>query len=197
MAQLFLVGRIRQSDGHLEDAMNSKKFLDQILRLFSSKAVPPNKSGKSLALPEGIRCAMRDGTWPRGRIPAARFRHRLGVTWDVDLELIQSEKAILEDSSDIAQLQTLVSCCGDEFFRVHKGSTISGRSELPWLDVERAVVIGGGADIGDDRWLVLDYRISREAPRILVNTVEREPPRFAGVVLADSITDFLALAEKK
>ena len=61
---------------------------------------------------------MRDGTWPRGRIPAGRFRHRLRVTWDVDLELIQSEKAILEDSSDIARLQTLVSFCEDEFFRL-------------------------------------------------------------------------------
>ena len=59
-------------------------------------------------------------------------------------------------------------------------------------------MFGGGAGIGDDRWLVLDYRISREGPRILVNTVEQLiPPRFAWVVLADSITDFLALAEKK
>ena len=94
--------------------------------LSSTQGTKNHATEERLALPEGIRCAMRDGTWPRGRIPAARFRHRLGVTWDVDLELIQSEKAILEDSSDIARLQTRVSFCEDEFFRVHKGSTTSG-----------------------------------------------------------------------
>jgi GNAT superfamily N-acetyltransferase len=56
-----------------------------------------------------------------------------------------------------------------ERFRVRSRRSTAVPIDLPWLDVDRAAVIGGGADYGDDTRLVLDFRSSIFDPRVLVN----------------------------
>jgi hypothetical protein len=54
-------------------------------------------------------------------------------------------------------------------YRVRSGRSSDAPIDLPWLDVDRPIVIGAGAAYGDDTWLFLDYRSSDVDPRVLVN----------------------------
>ena len=115
---------------------------------------------------------LRSKAWPRGRIAARVLVPNIGVPEDMELEFLQSEQEIL-GGSEIADLTTLKGFAEHagiaSTFRVHRGSAWDGPSALPWLDVERALVIGGGADYGHDAWLVLDYRSSASEPRVVLS----------------------------
>ena len=46
-------------------------------------------------------------------------------------------------------------------------------SDLPWLDLEQALIVGGGADYGDDTWIALDFRGRPLAPRVVISDIPR------------------------
>ena len=54
------------------------------------------------------------------------------------------------------------------------GSNESELVKLPRLDVEKCLVFGGGADIGDDFWLTLDLRTDMNDPRVVGNHYHRK-----------------------
>jgi hypothetical protein len=72
----------------------------------------------------------------------------------------QESTSLLADSPEMSEL-----------FHEYRGSKVPER-ELPWLDVDKALFIAvnriGGADIG----IALDYRTSREDPRVVASDWE-------------------------
>jgi hypothetical protein len=57
--------------------------------------------------------------------------------------------------------------------RDHLGRGSFGQvPDLPWLDTEKCLPFGGGY-YGDDLWLVLDYRLSEDEPRVVANEFVR------------------------
>jgi hypothetical protein len=54
-------------------------------------------------------------------------------------------------------------------FHLARGSRSPSPVELPWLDVEKAVVIAVNRVHGDDIVIALDYRTDREDPRVVAN----------------------------
>ena len=53
--------------------------------------------------------------------------------------------------------------------RIHRGSGISGVSDLPWLDIERAFFIAYNKFPGDDVAVALDYRWNVDDPCVVAS----------------------------
>jgi hypothetical protein len=80
-------------------------------------------------------------------------------------------------------------------YSLYRGTIDQQGGDLPLLDVEKAVVIGGGADYGDDTWIVLDYRPNLKSPRVLASQWQAGTtgPHLQWVELAPSFEAFWQL----
>jgi hypothetical protein len=56
-----------------------------------------------------------------------------------------------------------------EFIHQVRGSKYSTPVELPWLDVEKAILIAVNLQIGADVAIALDYRTSEDDPRVVAS----------------------------
>lgn len=104
---------------------------------------------------------------------------------------------IATDTSHIAKLSTLRNLAPEMRTSWHlcEGSSTGSLTRMPWLDLARATVIGGGADYGDDLLLVLDLRTSLENPAVVFNLITAPlGKRAEWIVAAPSLTDFLRQA---
>lgn len=115
--------------------------------------------------------AMSSWHWPRGRIRGAILQHSHPVFQSTDFELLQKPGQL--DENHIATTESLVrfSQAPNLGLRLGlvRGSEVAESTSLPLLDVEQVLVFGGGADIGDDFWLTLDFRTSSDDPRVVGN----------------------------
>lgn len=156
---------------------------------------------RELEIPSLLLDAMRDGVWPKGRIRGALStlpQPSAGLLADMDLVLLQTRDDLELGASEAASIQSLHEFADSaelsEKFKVKRGSVVTRPVELPWLDVEQALLIGGGADYGDDTWLVLDYRTGPTDPRVVVNVWRQgAPPQVEWCELTPSLTGFLRL----
>ncbi len=122
-------------------------------------------------IPELLEVLSRNGKWPIGRIDTSKISCYAECRFlsQLDIQLLQSQQERELITS------TLMSIADHDFFdnqvnyRTLRGSAAEECVELPFLDVECAVCFGGGADIGDDLWLVMDYRTSSVDPRVVAN----------------------------
>lgn len=171
-------------------------------------------------LPESVIEAICDGSWPKGRISGKRFA-AVPFLKGVDLELESSIDRIRLDNSPIATLGTLVSLFGIDagiysldndakpahdraIYKVLYGSPSGRVPDLPYLDTANALCIGGGADYGDDTWVLLDFRANSSDPRVICNewvwvhgeTGARVLLDFRWLQIARSLSDFLAMARE-
>jgi hypothetical protein len=114
----------------------------------------------------------------------------------MDFELLTLGEIQGSVQSQVADLETLAcfakSTVNAFTFHVYLGHNANGPDDLPWLDVERAVVLGGGADVGDDTWIALDYRLSPREPRVVISDFLHFGPE--GDRTAPSHIDWLELA---
>ncbi len=62
---------------------------------------------------------------------------------------------------------------------------------LPWLDPERAVIIGINAALGDDLFIALDYRTKASDPRVVADQFRRAP----GARAEDYVTTWFQVAD--
>ena len=53
------------------------------------------------------------------------------------------------------------------FFHEYRGSAFPCGRDLPWIDVEKSVMIAVNRRIGDDLGIALDYRTIAEDPRVI------------------------------
>lgn len=136
-------------------------------------------------LPKSMVEAFCDGSWPKGRISGERFAAAPFLK-GFRLELESSLDLIRLDKSPIATLGSLVSHCeidaglfnldGDvkpahdrAIYKVFLGSPHGTVPDLPYVDAANALCIGGGADYGDDTWVLLDFRTDSSDPRVICN----------------------------
>jgi hypothetical protein len=129
--------------------------------------------------------------WPVGRISTSSIARQDSCKFlgKLDLEFLRSEdgmKADLDTLKEFAEHEQTSKTYG-----LRIGSQSDAPIELPWLDVEKAVCIGGGADYGDDVWLLLDYRTNGSEPRLIANEFQHgETTQCFWREVAPSLTDF-------
>jgi hypothetical protein len=156
-------------------------------------------------LPEVLTHAFEHARWPNGVISARRFTtvpHLAAA--GVDIELTATIAKIAQDNADISGLEQFARH-QDKWkvsWKLVYGSDSERPPQLPWLDLEKAVAIGGGADYGDDTWILLDYRTDVTDPRVVCNEFvhvrdgTRDPvlTDFRWLELAPTLSEFLRLA---
>ncbi|WP_243712972.1 hypothetical protein [Actinomadura sp. 6K520] len=79
-----------------------------------------------------------------------------------------------------------------ELFRLNRGSTATAPVELPWLDVELAVLIAVNRHAGDDVAIALDYRTSTSDPRVVASDFFTDRRRCAWRTVAPTFSAFAA-----
>lgn len=78
------------------------------------------------------------------------------------------------------------------FFRQVRGSTATGPVELPWLDVELAVLIAVNHIPGDDVAIALDYRTSASDPQVVASDFWTDPRQCSWRIIAPTFSAFTA-----
>ncbi|MFI6966211.1 hypothetical protein [Streptomyces sp. NPDC050149] len=78
------------------------------------------------------------------------------------------------------------------FFRQARGSRSVAPLELPWLDVERAVLIAITRRPGDDGALALDYRSDPSDPRVVGSDFWADPLLCQWRVVAPTFSGFVS-----
>ncbi|MFD5975825.1 hypothetical protein ACFWG2_22380 [Streptomyces bacillaris] len=78
------------------------------------------------------------------------------------------------------------------FFRQARGSRSVAPIELPWLDVERAVLIATTRNPGDDGALALDYRTDPSDPRVVGSDFWTDPLLCQWRVVAPTFSGFVS-----
>jgi len=76
------------------------------------------------------------------------------------------------------------------FVREARGSRASAPLELPWLDVEQAVLIAVTRNPGDDGALALDYRTDSSNPRVVGSDFWTDPLLCRWRVVAPTFSAF-------
>jgi hypothetical protein len=64
--------------------------------------------------------------------------------------------------------------------------------DLPWLDVEQAVLIAVNRNPGEDVALALDYRTGTADPRVVASDFWTDPRQCAWRIVTHRFTDFVA-----
>lgn len=151
-----------------------------------------------LEVPSVVLEAMREGGWPKGRIRGSILQASGPFPADCDVELLQSLDEMVGEASEISDISWLRKCADNpelaSKYQVTRGTANAGPIELPWLDVEQALVIGGGADYGDDTLIVLDYRSKATEPRVVVNVWSQgRPLQVEWRELAPTVTRFMQM----
>ena len=135
--------------------------------------------------PDVLTRAMRSGDWPTGAIWGSRFRHLHPMFDKFNIELLQTPDQLVSDTRFLADWALRPD--NRDHLKLTIGSQF-GDSELPILDVEKALVFGGGAGYGDDFWLVIDLRSRAEDPRVVGNQFSVKGCDW--VQISPSFTDF-------
>lgn len=142
--------------------------------------------------------ADRVAKWPsERRLSGSLLSTAAPFMSDMDFELLTLSQISGKVRSKIANLETLVHFAKTPstalVWQVYAGNNAQGPSDLPWLDVAKALVIGGGADYGDDTFIALDYRLNRSDPRVVISLYNHYGPE--GARTAPSHVTWLELAD--
>jgi hypothetical protein len=134
-----------------------------------------NQTISGLPVPTLLAAAMASGQWPTGRVPPARLRSDSPFLDGMHFEFAQSVPELFDNK--IASTRQLLGLADSSQaaaeMRLGRSNACSRPLDLPWLDVEKVIVIGGGADYGDDLWVALDYRTDAGDPRVVANEYVR------------------------
>lgn len=116
---------------------------------------------RGLALPAQLTNLLGQGRW---RHPGDAEMGRLIPWFESPLDFLTSTDQMAWESSS---LDTFADDASRAFFREARGSSRATPVELPWLDVEQAVLIAVNRIPGDDVALALDYRTDPSDPRVV------------------------------
>jgi hypothetical protein len=100
------------------------------------------------------------------------------------LDQIQRESRSLDMSADDEPSAHL--------FRTLRGSRVAHAVDLPWLDIEKAVLIGVNRNPGDDVAVALDYRTDPLDPRVVASDFWTNPQQCAWRTVAPTFTELAA-----
>lgn len=141
-------------------------------------------------IPKILIDAMADPLWPRGRISGLQLRHLNPRISGFEFELLQTREQLLRN--DLADTETLIrfeeSPKIRDFLALAAGTKCGHKVELPILDVEQILVIGGGTDWADDVWVALDFRAGFGDPQVVFNQFSNKSCEW--LVIAKSFSEF-------
>jgi len=140
------------------------------------------------------------GQWPSGFISAGRVPEVAPFLDGYSFEFVDTMENILNGSGGVfGPIRPLSggrnSPLAWQREKMGRSST-QPSADLPWLDVDKALAFGGGA-IGDELFIVLDYRTGESAPRVAANKLaEGGWPAVDWVELAPSFREFWSLLKR-
>jgi hypothetical protein len=147
----------------------------------------PGATVRGLPLPALLTELMAGGQWRHPGDDALQavmpwFEDPLDFPADVD-QIRRESRAldVLADQEDTASL-----------FRMARGTACPDPLELPWLDVDLAVIIGVNHFAGDDVAVALDYRTSTADPRVVASDIWTDPSQYAWRTVATTFSTFAA-----
>jgi hypothetical protein len=101
-----------------------------------------------------------------------------------NLDAMRFQNAALDDIADDSSICDL--------FRMTRGSRSEHPLDLPWLDVDQAVLIAVNEYAGDDVALALDYRTDAADPRVVASDIWTDPRQISWRTVTPTFTDLLA-----
>ncbi|MGH3390108.1 MAG: hypothetical protein ACRDOO_14660 [Actinomadura sp.] len=135
---------------------------------------------RGLVLPALLLELLTSGRW---RHPGDDALHEIMPWFEDPLDFLTDVDQIRRESRALDHLTD---------FRWARGSTAPGPVELPWLDVELAVLVAVNRIPGDDVAIALDYRTSTSDPRVVASDVWTDPRRCAWRTIAPTLSAFTA-----
>ncbi|WP_405013013.1 hypothetical protein [Kitasatospora sp. NBC_01539] len=152
----------------------------------SDDTTEPGRTVRGLTLPPLLLGLIADGRWRHPGDAAVTA----ALPWFEDpLDLLTEIPEIRRHShalDDLADLDL------GPLYRQARGSTATGPVELPWLDIDRAVLVGLSRTAGDDTALALDYRTDPADPRVVASDVWTDPRAYVWRVAAPTLSSFAA-----
>jgi hypothetical protein len=126
--------------------------------------VIPRPTVNGLPLPEALVALIRRGSW----VHPGPDKLREIIPFLVDpVVFVSSPEAMAFHTMSMGRLVDYARC--SETFHMLRGDRLAEPVELPWLDVNRFVVIAVCERPGDDVVIALDYRTSLADPRVVAN----------------------------
>lgn len=151
-------------------------------------------------LPSDMVALFNAGQWPSGFIPVGRLTEVAPFLDGFRIEFVDTMANILNGSGGVfGPIRPLSGRENDAAAWHHQKmgrSSVEHVADLPWLDVDKALAFGGG-DMGDELFIVLDYRTGESAPRIIANKLAAGGwPALDWIELAPSFHQFWSLLER-
>ncbi|QNP67951.1 hypothetical protein [Streptomyces genisteinicus] len=141
---------------------------------------------RGLALPTLLTSLMEHGLW----------RHPGDAAMAEVIPWFEDPLGFLPDPEQMEWQSRSMDMFADDplcaFFREARGSKAAGPLELPWLDVEQAVLIAVNRNPGDDVALALDYRTDPADPRVVGSDFWTDPRLCQWRVVAPDFSAFAA-----
>jgi hypothetical protein len=140
---------------------------------------------RGLALPSQLTSLLAQGRWLHpGDIALAKI-----IPWFEDpLTFLTSAFAMGWESGS---MDRYADDPHSAFFREARGSTRTTPLELPWLDIEQAVLIAVNRRPGDDVALAMDYRTDPLDPRVVGSDFWTNPALCEWRTVAPTFSDFV------
>jgi hypothetical protein len=82
-----------------------------------------------------------------------------------------------------------------DLFRLARGSRTDHPVDLPWLDVDQAVLVAVNEHAGDDVALALDYRTDATDPRVVASDIWTDPGQLSWRVVTPTFTDLVTVLQ--
>lgn len=122
------------------------------------RSLPPRRPN-TLPLPPLLATLITEGRW---RQPSDEFIAREIPILGDPVDFLSEQAMRHESGGSLATVEA-----SDRFY-CYRGS-ISGARELPWVDVERLLMVAVNREIGVDIAIALDYRTSFDDPRVVAS----------------------------
>ncbi|MFI6008394.1 hypothetical protein ACIBAG_06140 [Streptomyces sp. NPDC051243] len=140
---------------------------------------------RGLALPDRLTSALRRGRWQHPGDVAMRAL----IPWfEEPLDFLLTPTEMTRESRSLDMFAD--DPRSSELFREVRGSQRRAPVELPWLDIEQAVLIAVNRRPGDDVALALDYRTDPSDPRVVGSDFWTNPRQCAWRTVAPAFSVF-------
>lgn len=142
---------------------------------------------RGLALPDRLMALIDSGRW---RHPGDAVLADVIPWFASPLDFLSTPEGMERESGSMDMLADTDSLSA--FFREARGSRAPVPLELPWLDVEQAVLIAVNLIPGDDVALALDYRSDPTDPRVVGSDFWTDPRACQWRLVAPAFSSFAA-----
>ena len=150
----------------------------------------PDWTVRGLRLPEPLVHLLAAGRW---RDSDERALRRALPWFEDPLIFLSSVRWMRRESESLDREVDDEPSAG--LFRLRRGSRELHPVELPWLDVEQAILVAVNRNPGDDVAVALDYRTAPADPRVVASDFWTNPAECSWRVVSQTFTEFATLLE--